>query len=146
MLQICQSLNSLLFLPTAPPPGPPPLPLNLPAKNLLILAQYHPCPSDSSSRLGRRADSGRTSRRRSYSSTDLKFDEICLLYGPVFTRCDVVGTWSREYQLSSSSSSSTQIQFFTILPSHFFYYCTIVFIWVFFSRCDDIFDNFLTTF
>jgi hypothetical protein len=24
----------------------------------------------------------------------------------VFTRCDVVGTWSREYQLSSSSSSS----------------------------------------
>jgi hypothetical protein len=77
----------------------------------------------------------------------------------VFTRCDVVGTWSREYQLSSYSN------YFLILSFNCFYYCTIattfwqffenlfIFFWLFltifwqlFVNFWQLFDNFLTTF
>jgi hypothetical protein len=40
----------------------------------------------------------------------------------IFTRCDVVGTWSREYQLSSSSHSYSYSHSHSHSPddSHFF--------------------------
>jgi hypothetical protein len=37
----------------------------------------------------------------------LTFCQLFSNFLSIFTRCDVVGTWSREYQLSSSSSSSS---------------------------------------
>jgi hypothetical protein len=74
---------------------------------------------------------------------------FCLLLAFI-TRCNVVGTWSRQYQISSSSSSHSShslfvllqhrtIHFFTIAPLHFSFYCTIALFCLllhFFTRCD----------
>jgi hypothetical protein len=52
----------------------------------------------------------------------------------IFTRCDVVGTWSREYQLSSSSHS------------HSYSYSPDDSLFLAFTRWDKICNNFLITF
>jgi hypothetical protein len=61
---------------------------------------------------------------------------------PIFTRCDVVGTWYREHQLSSFSSYSHSYSY-SPDNSLFFFYQTR---WNFKQLFFYIFDNFLTTF
>jgi hypothetical protein len=53
-----------------------------------------------------------------------------------FTRCDIVGTWSREYQLSSSSHSNSNSYSYSPEDSLF----------LVFNKWDKIFNNFLTAF
>jgi hypothetical protein len=77
----------------------------------------------------------------------------------VFTRCDVVGTWSREYQLSSSyyyySHSHSHSHSYSPDDSLFFGFFSrwdkicnnfLITFWQFFDQFLTIFDNFLTTF
>jgi hypothetical protein len=75
------------------------------------------------------------------------------IFFTVFTRCDVVGTWSREYQLSSSSHSHS----YSYSPDNslFFGFYQVRqnlkqlfdnFLTTFWQLFDIFFDNFLTTF
>jgi hypothetical protein len=96
--------------------------------------------------------------KKNWQHFDQIFNNFLTNFWHIFTRCDKVGTWSREYQLSSSSYSHSHSYSYSYSNSYspddslFFGFLTsetkilTTFLTTFWQLFWQLFDQFLTTF